>query len=100
MGDNGSILCRIPNQETLVKLADAGADYVVRWKSHEGLVKKTNTLPASASQAPASCDVASSLQPSSPSLAGYIAREELAASQQQAEQAHVDEQVDASPTYG
>jgi len=47
---NKRVLCKIPNGEILMKIAETGEDYLVRWhQTHEGLVKKTNIVPAEAS---------------------------------------------------
>jgi hypothetical protein len=48
MKQSGSdiILCHIPNEQTVIKIADEGNDYRVRWNDKEGLVKKSNTRPA------------------------------------------------------
>merc|ERR1712232_238336 len=44
----GQVVAQIPNQEVLVKIGDAGADYLVRWHAKQGLVKKTNVRPCQA----------------------------------------------------
>lgn len=40
--DMGREIVRIPNQEEVVKIADRGEDYLVRWNGYQGLVKKGN----------------------------------------------------------
>lgn len=49
----GKTICRIPNNEMLVKIREEGVDLLVRWQGKEGLVKKANTQASAALQSAA-----------------------------------------------
>jgi len=42
---SGKAMCKIPNGQTLIKIADDGTDCLVRWQDAEGFVKLVNIRP-------------------------------------------------------